>query len=88
MKLLRNICLPSATFPPSAHISGALPSSTKRIHKPFQGAVAIHCVQSLGQPLGATLLKMLAKVFRGAEGCSLFICLALRTKFSVNKQHL
>lgn len=37
MKLLSNICLPSATFPPSAHVCEVLPSSTKKVHKPSQG---------------------------------------------------
>lgn len=47
-----------------------------------------HCAQGLGQPPGATLLKMPAKAFRGAEGCSLLVRLASKTKFYVNKQHV
>lgn len=65
--------LSSATFPPSAHVYGVLPSSTKKVHKPSQGAA-----------LGATLLKILVEVLWGAEGCSF----AFSKKFYVNKQYV
>lgn len=73
MELLTNICLPSVTFPSSPHVCGVLPSSTKKVHKPSQGAT-----------LGTTLLKMLVEVLRGAEDCSF----ASSTKFYVKKQHV
>lgn len=73
MKLLANICLPSATFPPSAHVCGVLPSSTKKVHELFQGAA-----------LGATLLKIFVDVLKGEESCSF----ASSTKFYVNEQRV
>lgn len=56
MKLLTNICLPSATFPPSAHVCGVLLSSTKKVHTPSKGVA-----------LGAALLKILVEVLRGGR---------------------
>lgn len=60
-------------IPTFSNVCGVLPSSTKKVCKPSQGAT-----------LGTTLLKMLVEVLRGAEGCSF----ASSTKFYVKKQHV
>lgn len=79
MKLLTNICLPSATFPPSAHVSGALPSSTKRVCKSSRGAAAIHCVQSLEQPLEQHCLEHWLRYLE-EQGCAVSYTFGIQEK--------